>query len=147
MKNNNVFFFIGVLLFLAGFLTSCKKKEGFTEVKRGGLTVQIRKIPGSPASDSFSYAARLIPDKQLLTANDIAIKTKMEYRADSTFYILRGKQKVYADLIQPVANGVAGTFEYLVSFSGSDNDSKNSTLVYQDKYLNHQKYDFSLNNE
>ena len=135
------------LFCLPGMLAGCKKKDSFTEVKRDRLTIQIRKLPGSAdMAGGVSYAARIIPDKGL-AANDIALKTKMEYRADSTFYIRSGKQKIYADLVQPVANGVAGTFEYLVSFSGGDNEYKNGTLVYQDKYLNHQKYDFSLKNE
>lgn len=136
------------LFCLPAILGGCKKKDALIEVKRDRLTIQIRRLPqDANAANEMTYAARIIPDKGLIAANDAALKTKMEYRADSTFYIRRGKQKIYADLVQPVANGVAGTFEYLVSFSGGNDDYKNRTLVYQDKYLNHQKYDFNLNNE
>ena len=96
---------------------------------------------------SLVYAARLIPDKIIQKKSDSS-KTKLWYKMDSCFYIQSGKNKVYAGLVQPIANGSTGSFEYMLSFDmQGDNFKKNKSLVYQDRYLNHMRYAISLENE
>jgi len=126
--------------------TGCKSNNSIKDIKQQGLMLQVRVLLSEPNdANTISYAARLIPDKGLISDN--AVKTKLAYQMDSTFYIQSGKGRIYANLVQPVANGVAGTYEYLVSFDRPGGNSMKGKLIYQDKYINHQKYQITLNNE
>jgi hypothetical protein len=69
-------------------------------------------------------------------------KTALMYRMDSCFYLQAGKKIIYAALVQPVANGLSGTFEYLVSFDSVEAEKEGYKVVYHDRYLNKAKYVF-----
>jgi hypothetical protein len=125
-------------------LTGCQGSSPVRESRQQGLTLQIKELPQDPGgAGTISYAARLIPDKGMFSDN--AVKTKLQYQMDSTFYIQSGRDRIYADLVQPVANGVTGTYEYLVSFDRTCQGRLTGRLIYQDRYLNHQKYTINLN--
>jgi len=113
-----------------------------------GLTVQLMKTPSSyDGEGNISYSARLIADKELIAKTDNTVKSNLSYRMDSCFYLQAGKKKIYASLTQSIANGVSGSFEYLLSFENTGLNDGKWNLIYQDKYLNQQKYTLNLNNE
>ena len=120
----------------------CKQRDPVKEIKLKGLTIQLRTLPDAAGDGSASYAARLIPDKALLKEKGGDIKSALMYRMDSCFYMRSGGKTVYAALVQPVANGLTGIFEYLVTFDKNEAGRPNSTLIYQDKYLNKARYSF-----
>jgi len=96
---------------------------------------------------SLDYAVRLLPGKALEATLDGKTKTALCYGMDSCFYLLAGGQKVYSAIVQPIANGVSGSFEYMLSFVVDDLKGGKWSLVYQDRYLNHKKYTLSLTEE
>jgi hypothetical protein len=129
-------------------LISCKHQSSIKELTIKGLTIQIKKMENEPGDlTSVVYAARLIPAKTIQKESDTS-KTKLWYKMDSCFYIQNGKEKIYASLVQPIANGISGSFEYMLSFDSQDDGFKrDKILVYQDRYLNHIKYAIGIGNE
>ena len=137
-----------ILLLCITGLDACRQnKETVKQIKNQGLTLMIMKTPGGPEdADEITYSARLIPDKELLDKND-NLNTAMLYRMDSCFYLQQGKEKIYAILTQPIANGVKGSFEYLLSFEKQGIKNNKWAFVYQDKYLNHKTYKIETDQE
>jgi hypothetical protein len=133
------------LICVTTLLICCKNKSTFKETKSDGLTFQATAMPGEGSDiGTVSYSARLIPDNALMTGKGRAVKTSLWYGMDSCFYLQAGSKKIYASLTQPIANGIAGTFEYLLSFEIHRQDGDGYNLIYQDKYLNHRKYQLKL---
>lgn len=127
-------------------LYSCSHHEPFKEVNAQGMTVQLMRLddPGNE-STHLSYKVKLIPDKQLLENITSTDKTAMQYRMDSCFYIREKNGSNYAALVQPVANGVAGSYEYLLEFDTEPSKKQDSVrLVYQDKYTNRNTYQITI---
>jgi hypothetical protein len=123
-----------LIIFFISFtcIFSCRQKAGSVkELKIKGLKVQIIKIPnGNGEIDNMNYSARLIPDKKLLEGKTDAEKLSITYKMDSCFYLQQGDRKIYASLTQPVANGVAGSFEFLLLFEIKTSDLGNYNFVY-----------------
>jgi len=130
-------------------LSACKKKSPqVKEVKDKDLTMQVRVLENTAGStSSLDYAIRLIPGKTLDATLDNKTKTALCYGMDSCFYLLADNKKVYSNIVQPIANGVSGSYEYMLSFESTDLKSGKRSLVYQDRYLNHKKYTLSLTEE
>ncbi len=128
---------IGLLL-----LSACNRNEKLLTAKDSDLTIELMQLKKEgDGSATLSYQARLIPQKQLLAAKNGTDKNALFYKMDSCFYINTGKQKIYAALVQPVANGVSGTYEYLLQFEvGEKEKATNFNIVYQDRYLNKKAY-------
>jgi len=111
-----------------------------------GIRLQVVQLqnPEGTVPDVITCKARLLPDVSLINDKQANINNAMIYRMDSCFYLQHGTKKIYASLVQPIANGVSGTYEYLIEFEsvmqGADPD-----FIYQDKYLNHKKYSLKLN--
>jgi len=135
--------FLVMLIIPAAF--SCKKAPAISAVQDSDLSLRIMKIKNSPDDkEASNYAVRLSPDKRLLAAKDNKLATDLWYRMDSCFYLQTGNQKIYATIIQPIANGITGTFEYYVSFETTEVSAGKPELVYADRYINHKKYKLSL---
>ena len=129
-----------VLLAMATMLCACKSQNRLLQTGDSSLTVQVMRLPADDKA-TVSYKVRLITSKSLLEGKTTEQKNAMWYKMDSCFYLQQGTGKIYAALVQPVANGVSNTYEYLVEF---DNDKEivddNVAMVYDDKYLNRRKY-------
>ena len=111
------------------------------------MTVQLMKMDASDsAGAALTYKARLIPTKKLMEAKNDDAKAGMLYRMDSCFYLQDHGRKIYASMIQPVQNGVSGTFEYLLEFEPVTTSTKGLRMVYKDKYINQHTYSLPLNN-
>jgi hypothetical protein len=139
MKKNSLLIFISIL-------ASCgHKNAAFREVKDRDLTIQVMQLKDAEDDHTISYKARLLPDKKLLESKSKDEKQALYYTMDSCFYINTGNTKIYAALVQPIANGVSGSYEYLLQFE-KDKDLKTDTiaLVYQDRYINKKTYSLKM---
>ena len=126
-------------------VTGCKSGHpAAREIDDRDMDVQVVLLDSTPGNGN-TYKARLIPDKKLFDEKDAVSKNAMIYKMDSCFYLQSGTKRVYASLVQPVANGITGTFEYLLEFEKNDGNSWD--FVYQDKYINHKKYSLKLNQD
>ena len=130
------------LVFL--FFYSCADKGTLRQAGDKELTIQLANISDKEVNNDISYAARITPAKRLFTAAGKSAKENLMYRMDSCFYLQKGGTKVYAQLTQQVANGLSGTFEYLVTFDTVNFDEHKWSFIYQDKYLNKRKYTLKL---
>lgn len=129
-------------------LASCGKNPKVVELKQAGLVVKLTKLPeDAPDNSTISYAVRLIPDKSLLANTDQITKTALQYRMDSCFYVINNHHKVYANIVQPIADGVADSFEYLLTFNLDNLKMGNWKLTYRDRYLNHRQYQLQLSKD
>ncbi|MDB5123555.1 MAG: hypothetical protein JWP94_1684 [Mucilaginibacter sp.] len=129
-------------------LFSCRNNSSVKAFKRDGLAIEIARIAGEPgAASGLNYSARLIPDKKLADTKDKELTSALWYRMDSCFYLQQGGKKVFASIIQPIANGVAGSYEYFLSFDISQAEESKWHLIYQDKYLNQKKYSLNLGDQ
>ena len=126
------------------FLYACHSKSSFRQAGDKDLKIQLENISNSAVDGDISYAARITPEKGLFTSADKSAKEGMMYRVDSCFYLQAGREKVYPQLTQPVADGLSGTFEYLVTFAIRHFDEHKWNFVYQDKYLTKRKYMLKL---
>lgn len=112
------------------------------------MSVEITRLKGGKdGSGTLDYAVRLIPAKKIINDKDKSFTNSLWYSMDSCFYLVKGQQKIYSAIVQPIANGVAGTFEYMLSFNESDLEKSNWNLIYEDKYLNHKKYFLNIPEE
>lgn len=134
-----LFTFLTILFFYA-----CSHKSAVRQTGDKDLTLQLVNISDRKVKGDISYAARIIPGKGKYSSAGKSLKESLMYRMDSCFYLEAGKQKVYSQLTQPVANGLSGAFEYLVTFDIDNFDEHKWNFVYQDKYLNQKRYTLKL---
>ncbi|OCX53370.1 hypothetical protein BEL04_03455 [Mucilaginibacter sp. PPCGB 2223] len=135
--------FILISLSLAG----CRSSDSsFKQVQDGDLTIQVTHLKAVSKDDNLlSFKLRLIPDKQLIEEKSSNQKTALYYKMDSCFYIAEGLKKNYAVMVQPVANGVSGTYEYLLEFeNGNAPQADTINLIYNDKYINQKSYSLKI---
>lgn len=90
-----------------------------------------------PAPDAAEVQVRILPDAALFADLSAEAKQNLMYRTDSCFYLETNGRRVYAAAVTPVANGVSGSFEYLVSFE----KTQGGRLMYYDRYLNKKEYE------
>jgi hypothetical protein len=131
---------------LTGFTIGCTSRQTkLHEISSNGVRLQIIQLENPAGGDpqAVTYKARLIPDKSLLDQKNAVSKSAMIYKMDSCFYLQSRTKKIYASLVQPIANGVSGTYEYLIEFETPI--STGYDFIYQDRYLNQKKYSLALN--
>lgn len=124
---------------LVAIMFGCSKKPAHYEYKDEDITIKAMKMDNTADTGETVFTARVIPGKLASRIND-SLKTKMVYNMDSCFYLQVGGKKSYPTIIQPIANGISGMFEYMVSFDNSATAAPGIEIIYQDKHLNHHKY-------
>jgi hypothetical protein len=124
---------------LMAILFGCNNKPAHYEYKDENITVKVMKIDNPADTGETVFTARIIPGKLAAQVSD-SLKLKMIYNMDSCFYLQSGKKTSYPTIIQPVANGLSGMFEYMVSFDNNAASTPGVEIIYQDKHLNHRKY-------
>ena len=131
---------------LLTMLCACRKNGStIKRVKDSDMVMESVQLKSKDANTgTLDYAVRIIPDKKLLADKDRSFKSSLWYSMDSCFYLMDGQRKIYSAIVQPIANGVAGTFEYMLSFNEDDLKTGNWNLIYDDRYLNHKKYTLNL---
>jgi len=123
-------------------LISCKPKPQLMQAGDQELTIKLMKLKDkADPGNTLSYQARLIPGKKKNETGTNETKQDLLYRMDSTFYIIEHHKKIYASLVQPVANGLKDSYEYLLQFeSDSMLDDQQIEMIYQDKYISKRTY-------
>lgn len=133
-----------IVVFLITFFYSCKHGGRLVEAGDKDMSVQLIRLDNNGGNDGgLSYKVRLIPDKKLLQGKGREERNKLLFKMDSCFYLVNGVQKIYASMVQPVANGVGDTYEYLLVFDEKLNPDS-LTMVYQDKYISQKSYTLKL---
>ncbi|PJJ79986.1 hypothetical protein [Mucilaginibacter auburnensis] len=121
------------------------KKNGFEEVKGSKLVVQVKNMNSGADDTEISYQVKILPERSLTEKLSPEQKNNLWYKMDSCFYIQTEKIKVTPNLVQPIANGQSGNYEFMLSFPADSAINDASTLVYKDKYLNKETYNFKVN--
>ncbi len=140
------YFSVNFFIALSGVLIlgSCKQDSPNHEIKDKDLTIQVHQIKREYGENSgVSYAVRFMLSKRLRDIGQSKLNTDYWYHTDSCFYLQSGAKKTYASLVQPIANGVNGSLEYLLEFDGAV-ESGSTDLVYQDKFLTHKIYSLKV---
>jgi hypothetical protein len=115
---------------------------GFKELRTPAFRLQAMKVtPAAPDTASVTYQVRIYPSRG---GTDQA--TGFYYGMDSCFSLQSGKVNVKPSYFQPVNNGIAHCFEYLLSFPVTRSmRSGPARLVYQDRIIDGKRYILELN--
>ena len=123
-------------------LIGCNNKYRSASASDDLLNIQAMKVVEKDSD--LVYQVRVFPRKEILDA-DKTIARKMMYQADSSFYLIHKKLRVYPVSVEYIANGVANSFEYMVRFDQANLPKEQALpLVYQDKYINQKNYQLLL---
>jgi len=87
-----------------------------------------------------TFMVRVFPDKKIIEGGKEKITESFLYHSDSCFYLLKNNTKLYPEYVEPVVNGIKGSYEFLIGFSNQDLSLKEYTLIYQDQIINKKKY-------
>lgn len=119
----------------------------FRELHAKSFYLEIMKIKPAPKdTGSLNYKIRIFPSKQWMENETTEEKTNLNYGIDSCFSLQTGKLNLKPSYFQPINNGIANCFEYMISFEISQAiKSKNVQLIYHDKIIDHQQYILELN--
>jgi len=120
----------------------------FRELHSPALSLEVMKIKPQPEdTTTLMYTIRLFPAKEWVTGHAAGLNVQLRYGMDSCFSLRSGHAHVNANFIQPVNNGLANCYEYLVSFPVTKAiKAKKVQLVYQDKFIDEKEYRLQLNN-
>ena len=127
-------------------LISCGERRRFHESASPNLTLQVYLMPEEAGDKgALSFRVRVIPSQTLITSMSKAIRNSMWYGVDSSFFIRSGKVIIKAAMVQPVADGVNGSFQYLVMFDDIHTQSDKDRLLFLDRYLSKRTYAVKIN--
>lgn len=144
-----------VPLLLTLILASCRTPtekwldgmSDFQSVKGKSLTMEIMKIkPAKEDTTALTYKIRLYPNKEWTENNSGRQKNGFFYGMDSCFTLRTATASYNPDMVQPVNNGIAGCYEYLLSFGVvKAMKGRRLQLGYTDKYIDGKSYQITLN--
>ena len=119
----------------------------FKELHGKTLSMEIMKVkPVSTDTTALTYKVRIFPAKDWVDNQGRGQKTGLYYGVDSCFSLRSGKASFRPDMVQPVNNGIAGCFEYLISYEVTKAmKMKELQLVYKDKFIDGKQYQMELN--
>lgn len=136
-------------------LQSCKtaterwlaKMTDFKELDDKTLSLQVMKMrPQQADTNSFGYQVRIYPSETWLEARGIGASIDFFYHMGSCFSIRAGTSSVSPVIVQPVSNGIANCYEYLLYFNAEKSIKlKHIELVYDDRFINRKQYILKLN--
>jgi hypothetical protein len=130
----------GVLIILLGLILSCSSKKPAGQSFDSDLKVMAQ-LKETPSGDRLrTFMIRIFPDKKFMENGKEKITESFLYHSDSSFYVLKNNLKLYPEYVEPIANGIKGSYEFLVGFSDDNLSLKEYTLIYQDQIINKKKY-------
>jgi hypothetical protein len=145
----------GVIVLMFLMLASCKTAterwlSGLAdnkELRTDTFFLQMMKVKPVPAdTSSLNYKIRIYPSKQWAESKTSEQKSGMYYGMDSCFSLQAGKKNLKPSLFQPVNNGIANCYEYLISFEVREViKSTQVELLYHDKLIDGKQYIVELN--
>jgi len=115
---------------------------GFKELHTSAFRLQAMKVtPTGPDTTSVTYQVRIYP-----SGGGTDQAAGFYYGMDSCFSLQSGKVNIKPSYFQPVNNGIAHCFEYLLSFPVNRSmRSAPAGLVYQDRIIDGKRYILNLN--
>lgn len=117
----------------------------YKELKSKTMVLQLMKMEEKNDTSALAYKIRIYPAKAWEEQATPADRNHLNYQMDSCFALKTGKTAHNPAFVQPVANGVTGSFEYLVSFAiDSTVKMKPLQLIYTDKYIDGRTYTLDL---
>lgn len=128
------------IIILLGLIFSCTSKSPSGQSLDNDLRIMAQLKNNSSNDRMQTFMVRVFPDKKNIEVGKEKITESFFYHADSCFYLLKNNVKLYPEYVEPVANGIKGSYEFLVAFSDQDLSLKEYTLVYQDLIINKKKY-------
>jgi hypothetical protein len=144
---------IPVLLIL--ILFSCKSPTerwlnslaGFKETKDHALTLQAARIKTViEDTTALNYKVRIYLTSKTAEGRGYDQSLNFNYHMDSCFTVRAEGSDAIPVIIQPVNNGIAHCYEYLLSLEISKAIRlKKLQLVYQDKFIDGKQYIINLN--
>jgi len=143
------------IVFLLLAAMSCKTPKekwldgltGYKEIKSKSMVLQLMRMERKNDTSVLDYKVRIYPAKSWTEQAGPVDINHLNYQVDSCFSLKAGKAAHSPAFVQPVASGVTGCFEYLVSFAlDSTVKMKTLQLVYTDKYIDGHTYSLDLNN-
>jgi hypothetical protein len=128
------------IIILLGLILSCSTKKPAGQSSDVDLNVmaQLKETPSTEHTRTFMI--RVFPDKKFAESGMEKITESFLYHSDSCFYLLKNNVKLYPEYVEPIVNGIKGSYEFLVGFSDQDLSTKEYTLIYQDQIINKKKY-------
>ncbi len=135
-----------ICIALLMLLASCKSGQSdFQEIRESGLTVQVMGIRENEDTALGDYRVRIFPEKGIEDTIGKETQNNMLYKMDSCFYLLDKSRPTYPVGLEPIANGMKNSYEYLLLFDKETGIASDSLkLVYKDQYLNKKAYVFNL---
>lgn len=126
-----------ISLIIICFAIACgsKKIVGQYSDKDINVLVQLKEA----SFDTKIFMVRIFPNKKIIEANKM-INRSLNYHADSCFYLLKDNKKINPEFVEPVINGISGSFEFLIGFNNQNLSQKEFTMIYQDQIINKKKY-------
>lgn len=124
------------------WLGSLKDHEEYSDED---ILIQVMKNNNSHQDTTeLEYRIRIFPVKKM---QSLPVLSDVKWlRMDSCFYLQSGNSIYQPAFIEPVANGINNSHEYLLVFKiQSEMTRQNLDLVYIDKYSNNKKRFLSLN--
>ncbi|MDB5146545.1 MAG: hypothetical protein JWQ57_565 [Mucilaginibacter sp.] len=134
------------LLMIILLIQGCKTDETGKTITDKGLTISMSAVKDAAGDNKgLAFKAMLVPSATLIADSGKALNLAMTFKNDSAFFIEKNGEKIFAAMVQPVANGIKGSFEYLILFNPVQ-QTDTLSVVYQDKFLNKKRYTFKFFN-
>ncbi|WP_431294711.1 hypothetical protein [Pedobacter sp. P26] len=124
------------IIILLGLMFSCTSKSPSGQSLDNDIRVMAQLKKTSSNDRMQTFMVRVFPDKKFIEHGKEKITESFLYHADSCFYLLNNNIKLYPDYVEPVANGIKGSYEFLIGFSNQDLSLKEYMLIYQDQIIN-----------
>jgi hypothetical protein len=138
---------LGFLIVVAHSLTSnsCGPKNKVNTLQKDNIVVEVKQLgEGNYFSGTGSES---VYDIRISTVNPELFaqvsQGSMWFKMDSCFWITENGENFYPEIIEPVANGLKNSFEYVVHFNRSFDN--NANLFFKDTFINNKTYRVALN--
>jgi len=136
------------LLIVTLLTMACQNKASIpiASAQPDSLQMEVSELPVSKSEpDARFFAVRIYPPGQNVQKLPVSIKETLEYKVDSSFYMVNARGGSGFPMVQSVQNGRKDCFEYLLVFDKKDLISSTS-LVYSDACFDHKKHIYLLKN-
>ncbi|QNR87024.1 hypothetical protein H9N25_11880 [Pedobacter riviphilus] len=128
-----------IVLFMLA-LSACKRKTTSVKQQDKDLMIQVKQEDAVDDSTKIAYQVRIFNQMKLSDQGAKKIIEVMAYGQDSSFYKLKGLEKIYPVGVVPVANGIKNCFEYVVLFDKVEIAETVGTFVFSAKNINGKTY-------
>lgn len=111
------------------------------------ITVEITRMTDPPGEEGkmMTFKARLTPSKTAEQSFSKEVRNALLYGMDSCFYIQSNGVPLYPALVQNVASGVKGKYEFLLEFDRPTMKKDSLLFIYSDRYITRKKYHLNYN--